>query len=42
MISREERGSYLTREEIIEELGGVVVGFGQGTGKREMERMSAR
>ncbi|GAB6155700.1 nucleoside-diphosphate sugar epimerase/dehydratase [Desulfosporosinus burensis] len=37
-----ERGSYLTREEIVEELGGVVVGFGQWTGRNGMERVSAR
>jgi len=37
-----ERGSFLTREEIVEELGRVVVGFKQLPGKKEMQRMSAR
>lgn len=37
-----ERGSYLTREEIVEELGGVVPGFQQLPGKNEMERVSVR
>lgn len=35
-----ERGSYLTKDEIVEELGGIVVGFSQGT--VEMERISAK
>ncbi len=37
-----ERGSYLTREEIVEELGHVVMGFQQLPGKKEVGRMSAR
>src|SRR5680860_255662 len=37
-----ERGSRLTREEIVEELGRVVVGFSQGTKKDGVERISAR
>ena len=28
-----ERGSRLTRQEIVEELGGIVPGFSQGTGR---------
>ncbi|HBW35491.1 nucleoside-diphosphate sugar epimerase/dehydratase [Desulfosporosinus sp. BICA1-9] len=37
-----ERGSYLAREEIVEELGRVVVGFQQLPGEKGMERVSAR
>jgi len=37
-----ERGSFLTREEIVQELGGVVPGFQQKTGENGAERMSAR
>lgn len=37
-----DRGSYLTREEIVQELGGVVPGFQQLPGKKEIERISAR
>lgn len=36
-----ERGSYLAREEIVEELGQVVMGFQQFLGKKELEKMSA-
>ncbi|WP_298201840.1 nucleoside-diphosphate sugar epimerase/dehydratase, partial [Desulfosporosinus sp.] len=36
------RGSYLAREEIVEELGGIVPGFQQLLGKRDMERVGAR
>lgn len=37
-----ERGSYLAREEIVEGLGQVVMGFQQFLGKKELEKMSAR
>jgi len=37
-----ERGSYLTREEIVQELGGIVPGFQQLPRKKEREQMSAR
>ncbi|HWQ43205.1 MAG TPA: nucleoside-diphosphate sugar epimerase/dehydratase [Desulfosporosinus sp.] len=37
-----ERGSYLAREEIVKELGHVVMGFQKLPGKKEVERMSAR
>ena len=37
-----ERGSYLTREEIVEVLGRVVVGFQQLPRKEELGRISAR
>ena len=37
-----ERGSFLTREEIVQGLGGIVPGFGQWTGKTGVERISAR
>ena len=37
-----ERGSRLTREEIVERLGGVVVGFGQKPGRKEVDRVGAR
>ena len=37
-----EKGSYLAREEIVQELGRVVPGFQQLLGKKELERMSAR
>jgi FlaA1/EpsC-like NDP-sugar epimerase len=35
-----ERGSYLAREEIVEELGHVVMGFQQLPRKKEVEKMS--
>jgi len=37
-----ERGSFLTRDEIVVALGGVVPGFQQKIGKKEVGRLSAR
>ncbi len=37
-----ERGSHLEREEIVEELGRIVVGFQQLPKGKEMERVSAK
>jgi len=37
-----ERGSFLTREEIVQKLGSVVVGFQQLPGKKAVEGVSAR